>query len=169
MFFSFIACFLLLIRGHISAGRVHGSIRGGSDAGFEFSRPAKSTEPRLLLRRAGELTHYRRRSSPSHCTRDSDVVLRTSPAAAAEVASPTHIAHNVLRNKNDRPAPIPFTRRIAMTENAKQSPGPDLAAGVAIADIADGAMLQGHVGDEAVLLARRGDELFAVGAQCTHY
>ena len=56
-----------------------------------------------------------------------------------------------------------------MSENAKQPSGPDLATGVAIADIADGAMLQGHVGEEAVLLARRGDELFAVGAFCTHY
>jgi nitrite reductase/ring-hydroxylating ferredoxin subunit len=30
-------------------------------------------------------------------------------------------------------------------------------------------MLAGHVGDDAVLLARRGDEFFAIGAQCTHY
>ena len=56
-----------------------------------------------------------------------------------------------------------------MSENAKQRSGPDLAAGVAITDIADGVMLQGHVGEEAVLLARRGDEFFAVGAACTHY
>jgi len=32
-----------------------------------------------------------------------------------------------------------------MSENAKQMSGPDLAAGVAITDIADGAMVQGHV------------------------
>ncbi|HEY1361815.1 MAG TPA: FAD-dependent oxidoreductase [Xanthobacteraceae bacterium] len=56
-----------------------------------------------------------------------------------------------------------------MSENAKQRSGPDLVAGVAVTDIADGAMLQGHVGEEAVLLARRGDEFFAVGAACTHY
>jgi len=56
-----------------------------------------------------------------------------------------------------------------MSENAKQPSGPDLAAGVPLDDIADGAMLQGHVGEEAVLLARRGQELFAVGALCTHY
>ena len=47
--------------------------------------------------------------------------------------------------------------------------GPDLAEGIELTEIADGAMLQGHVGDEAVLLARRGDELFAIGAHCTHY
>jgi NADPH-dependent 2,4-dienoyl-CoA reductase/sulfur reductase-like enzyme/nitrite reductase/ring-hydroxylating ferredoxin subunit len=47
--------------------------------------------------------------------------------------------------------------------------GPDLTAGVSIADIADGGMLLGHAHGEAVLLARRGEEIFAVGATCTHY
>jgi hypothetical protein len=51
-----------------------------------------------------------------------------------------------------------------MSENAKPTSGPDLAAGVAITDIADGVMLQGHVGEEMVLLARSGDDFFAVGA-----
>ncbi|SPU82858.1 FAD-dependent pyridine nucleotide-disulfide oxidoreductase [Burkholderia cenocepacia] len=46
---------------------------------------------------------------------------------------------------------------------------PDLTHGVALDDLADGAMIEGHVGDAAVLLVRRGDELFAVGAQCPHY
>jgi len=50
-----------------------------------------------------------------------------------------------------------------------QPSGPDLAEGVAIETIADGAMLAGHVGADAVLLARRGDEFFAIGAACTHY
>jgi NADPH-dependent 2,4-dienoyl-CoA reductase/sulfur reductase-like enzyme/nitrite reductase/ring-hydroxylating ferredoxin subunit len=30
-------------------------------------------------------------------------------------------------------------------------------------------MLLGHVAEDAVLLARRGDEVFAIGASCTHY
>ncbi|HVV91969.1 MAG TPA: FAD-dependent oxidoreductase [Hyphomicrobiales bacterium] len=47
--------------------------------------------------------------------------------------------------------------------------GPDFGAGVALAELADGQMLAGHVGDSAVLLARRGDELFALDAHCTHY
>jgi apoptosis-inducing factor 3 len=55
-----------------------------------------------------------------------------------------------------------------MAEEKKPS-GPDLAQGVALADVPEGGMLQGHVADEAVLLARRGQELFAVGAECTHY
>ena len=56
-----------------------------------------------------------------------------------------------------------------MSEEAKKPSGPDLAEGIAITDIADGGLVLGHVGDEAVLLARRGEELFAVGATCTHY
>jgi len=47
--------------------------------------------------------------------------------------------------------------------------GPDLAAGIALAELRDGAMLVGHAHGEAVLLARRGEEIFAVGATCTHY
>jgi NADPH-dependent 2,4-dienoyl-CoA reductase/sulfur reductase-like enzyme/nitrite reductase/ring-hydroxylating ferredoxin subunit len=47
--------------------------------------------------------------------------------------------------------------------------GPDLAQGVAAGDVAEGAMLVGHVGDDAVLVARVERELFAIGAHCTHY
>jgi len=53
-------------------------------------------------------------------------------------------------------------------EQAKPS-GPDFAQGVTLADIANGGMLLGHVDGEAVLLARRGEALFAIGAICTHY
>lgn len=47
--------------------------------------------------------------------------------------------------------------------------GPDLAQGVPVDRLADGGMLAGHVGEEPVLVVRRGDDLFAVGATCTHY
>ena len=47
--------------------------------------------------------------------------------------------------------------------------GPDLSRGVALADVADGGSVLGHFDGEAVLLARRGSEIFAVGAHCTHY
>src|SRR5215472_9989603 len=46
---------------------------------------------------------------------------------------------------------------------------PDFASGVAVDGVPDGAMIQGKVGGEDVLLARRGAEFFAVGAKCTHY
>src|SRR5690348_6579889 len=55
-----------------------------------------------------------------------------------------------------------------MTET-NQSDRPDLTNGIADGDLADGAMLVGRVGDDAVLLARRGPEVFAIGAACTHY
>jgi NAD(P)H-nitrite reductase len=56
-----------------------------------------------------------------------------------------------------------------MSEGQPQPSGPDLAQGLTLAELADGAMLLGHVGDQAVLLARRGQEVFAIGATCTHY
>jgi apoptosis-inducing factor 3 len=54
------------------------------------------------------------------------------------------------------------------TEQPKPK-GPDLARGIALSHVADGGMLGGHVGQDAVLLARRGDEFFAIGATCSHY
>ncbi len=50
-----------------------------------------------------------------------------------------------------------------------QLSGPDLAQGVPLAEVPDGGQLLGHSGGEAVLVVRRGEEIFAVGATCTHY
>lgn len=47
--------------------------------------------------------------------------------------------------------------------------GPDLTLGIAQDKLADGATLLGHVGEDDVILARIGNEIFAVGAYCTHY
>ncbi|MGE5337372.1 MAG: FAD-dependent oxidoreductase [Gemmatimonadota bacterium] len=52
---------------------------------------------------------------------------------------------------------------------ANADAGPDLAQGVSVDALADGAMLAGRVGDDAVLLVRRGSEYFAVAASCSHY
>jgi len=56
-----------------------------------------------------------------------------------------------------------------MSDPAQKPGGPDFAQGVPLANIGDGAMMLGHVDGEPVLLARRGHELFAIGAHCTHY
>ena len=56
-----------------------------------------------------------------------------------------------------------------MAEAAAEPSGPDLSQGVALADLADGGKLVGHAGGEPILLVRSGREIFAVGAQCTHY
>ena len=56
-----------------------------------------------------------------------------------------------------------------MADDQAKPSGPDLTQGVALAELADGAMLAGHVGEEQVLLARAGTEVFAVAAQCSHY
>ncbi len=56
-----------------------------------------------------------------------------------------------------------------MAENEAKPVGPDLTQGISLTELADGGMLAGHVGEEEVLLARLGKEVFAVGAHCSHY
>ena len=56
-----------------------------------------------------------------------------------------------------------------MSSNDTPDAGPDLTLGVTLADFGSRKLLRGHVGDQAVLLARVGDELLATGASCTHY
>jgi NADPH-dependent 2,4-dienoyl-CoA reductase/sulfur reductase-like enzyme/nitrite reductase/ring-hydroxylating ferredoxin subunit len=45
----------------------------------------------------------------------------------------------------------------------------DLSNGVAASTLTDGGMILGRVGDEEVVLARSGTELFAIRAHCSHY
>src|ERR1700728_5394174 len=56
-----------------------------------------------------------------------------------------------------------------MAAEQTASVGPDLAQGIALAELPDGAKLVGHVGQDPVLLVCRGADIFAIGAQCTHY
>jgi apoptosis-inducing factor 3 len=56
-----------------------------------------------------------------------------------------------------------------MAEPQPNPPGPDLTKGISMSDIAAGQMLLGHVEQDAVLLARQGEEFFAIGATCSHY
>jgi apoptosis-inducing factor 3 len=56
-----------------------------------------------------------------------------------------------------------------MSADQSNVEGPDLTRGVDANQVPDGAMIVGHVGGDAVLLARSGREIFAVGATCTHY
>ncbi len=51
----------------------------------------------------------------------------------------------------------------------KKQKGPDFARGVSLSKFTDGAMLQGHFKGEPILVARREDAYFAIGAHCTHY
>src|SRR5262245_45584781 len=57
----------------------------------------------------------------------------------------------------------------AMSEQEKKLDGPDFAQGVPFGNLAEGSMIVGHVAGEAVVLARTGGALFAIGAECTHY
>jgi apoptosis-inducing factor 3 len=56
-----------------------------------------------------------------------------------------------------------------MSAPQSETAGPDFTLGVATDELVDGKMLAGHVGEDAVLIARRGNEFFAIGATCSHY
>ena len=56
-----------------------------------------------------------------------------------------------------------------MGSNQDGPTGPDLTQGISQDQVADGGRLAGQVAGEGVLLARRGDEWFAIGAACSHY
>jgi nitrite reductase/ring-hydroxylating ferredoxin subunit len=46
---------------------------------------------------------------------------------------------------------------------------PDLTAGLPASSLDDGVPLLGHVQGEPVIVVRRGAEIFAIGATCSHY
>src|SRR5213593_5244626 len=56
-----------------------------------------------------------------------------------------------------------------MAEASSELEGPDFEAGCEIESVDDRGMLLGHAFGEAILVARQGSELFAIGATCTHY
>jgi NADPH-dependent 2,4-dienoyl-CoA reductase/sulfur reductase-like enzyme/nitrite reductase/ring-hydroxylating ferredoxin subunit len=56
-----------------------------------------------------------------------------------------------------------------MADDQAKPSGPDLAKGIAFAELTDGGMLAGHVGEDQVLLVRVAKEVFAVATQCSHY
>jgi NADPH-dependent 2,4-dienoyl-CoA reductase/sulfur reductase-like enzyme/nitrite reductase/ring-hydroxylating ferredoxin subunit len=53
--------------------------------------------------------------------------------------------------------------------DSEKTQGPDLTEGIAVNAVRSGGTLLGRVGKDEVVLARSGDEFFAVGAHCTHY
>ena len=70
--------------------------------------------------------------------------------------------------KSASPGPIEAEKEKEMGES--QGPaGPDLARGISLSEIPDGGMVGGHVGEQSVLVARKGDEVFAISSSCTHY
>ncbi|MEO8192952.1 MAG: FAD-dependent oxidoreductase [Gemmatimonadales bacterium] len=56
-----------------------------------------------------------------------------------------------------------------MSADEQELSGPDLSIGIPIASIPDGGMVGGHAAGQSVLVARRGEELFAISGKCTHY
>jgi apoptosis-inducing factor 3 len=56
-----------------------------------------------------------------------------------------------------------------MAAEQSKPKGPDLGQGVPLGDVPDGGMVGGHIGEDAILLARSGNEFFAIGSTCSHY
>ncbi|HWC62946.1 MAG TPA: Rieske 2Fe-2S domain-containing protein, partial [Rhizomicrobium sp.] len=56
-----------------------------------------------------------------------------------------------------------------MSDQNNKPTGPDFAEGIAPEALGGNGVLLGQVGGEEVLLVRRGAEIFAISAHCTHY
>lgn len=56
-----------------------------------------------------------------------------------------------------------------MTDPQIAPGGPDFSRGVPLSQLPDGAMVEGLADGKPVLVVRIGTEIFAIGAQCTHY
>ena len=56
-----------------------------------------------------------------------------------------------------------------MSDAVRKDNGPDFSLGVSAAEFPASGLLRGHAGGDAVLVARSGEEYFAVGASCAHY
>src|SRR5882672_5591959 len=54
-------------------------------------------------------------------------------------------------------------------DKAPELKGPDLRLGVDPGSLAENSPLLGHFEGEAVILVRQGENIFAIGATCTHY
>lgn len=56
-----------------------------------------------------------------------------------------------------------------MSDEKSESSGPDFCQGVPASALTDEVPLLGHAQGEPMIVVRRGDELFAIGAVCTHH
>ena len=56
-----------------------------------------------------------------------------------------------------------------MSAEQAEASGPDLSNGIPFESIPEGGMVGGHVGGKPVILSRVGNDVFAIGGQCTHY
>jgi NADPH-dependent 2,4-dienoyl-CoA reductase/sulfur reductase-like enzyme/nitrite reductase/ring-hydroxylating ferredoxin subunit len=56
-----------------------------------------------------------------------------------------------------------------MTAEPQGPEGPDLTAGLPMDSLADGVPVRGRVDGEPVILVRRGEDVYAIGATCSHY
>jgi 3-phenylpropionate/trans-cinnamate dioxygenase ferredoxin reductase subunit len=64
-------------------------------------------------------------------------------------------------NKHDRGS--------VMSDEGAALSGPDLTRGVSLTALGEGQLFLGHADGKPVLLVRRGEQVFAIGATCSHY
>jgi NAD(P)H-nitrite reductase len=56
-----------------------------------------------------------------------------------------------------------------MSEQSSDLEGPDLAVGIPVSSVPEDGVLLGHSLGKPVVIAKHGQDIFAIGAQCTHY
>src|ERR1051325_8911051 len=105
---------------------------------------------------------------PEQCSTDARG-LALAPTVSAIVNRPLFSHEEACSAPVKYQVPFGNQEEQTMTEETAAPSGPDLSGGLDLAQLAENAMVLGHVGPEAILLVRRGEEIFAIGNSCSHY
>src|SRR5262249_8180009 len=113
------------------------------------------------------------RPPPRRCFRNAGLSNERFPEEArAKTANPLRrrrLGRAVVRERILAAGLCGKTQEAQMGGQAAELTGPDLARGIPLTELRHRVPLLGHAHGEAVVVARDGERIYAVGATCTHY
>ena len=97
--------------------------------------------------------------------REAIIGVRVNDTSSETAMAKAMVTPNEYMKRPTMPAMNATGRKTTMSGTTEAPKGPDLSKGVAETKLEQNQPLLGRVGDDAVMLVRTGDELFAVGGE----